>query len=247
MNQSLAKNGYGEPRMATLPLAFLVDVDNTLLDNDRFGADLRAWLDREIGPGAAQRYWHVLDVLRRERNWVDYLGAVQRCWQDDGRDRRWLAAGRYLLEYPFADRLYPGALAALARLASLGSTWLLSDGDAVMQPRKLQRAGLWDAVDARVLIYLHKEDMLSDIERHCPALRYVMIDDKLRVLDAMKRQWGERLVTIFARQGHYANDPAQAVDRLPADLTVEHIGDLAAADPTLFAPRSFDGAAATRK
>ena len=217
-----------------VPLAFLLDVDNTLLDNDRFEADLGAWLDREIGPGSAQRYWTAYEAQRARMDYADYLGALQHCWDGTGRDPRWLAAGEFLLEYPFAERLYPQALDALARLAARGPTWLVSDGDGVMQPRKLRRAGLWDAVKGRVLIYIHKERMLPDIERRCPAGHYVMIDDKLRVLDAMKQQWRARLTTILPRQGHYALDPAHRQGHSPADFTIDRIGALAQGDHEWF-------------
>ncbi|MFP5405066.1 MAG: HAD family hydrolase [Gammaproteobacteria bacterium] len=225
------------------PIAFLFDVDNTLLDNDRFEDDLGAWFDREIGPGSAQRYWAAYEVQRRKMDYADYLGALQHYWDDTGRDPRWMSAGEYLLEYPFAGRLYPGALDVLAHLATFGPVWLVSDGDAVMQPRKLRHAGLWDAVEGRVLIYIHKEHRLPDIEQRCGADHYVMIDDKLRVLDAMKQQWGKRLTTVLPRQGHYALDPAHAAGHPPADITIDRIGALAGSDPRLFGAPQVHAAA----
>ncbi len=215
-------------------IVFLFDVDNTLLDNDRFEGDLTAWLDREIGPGSADRYWAAYEEQRRKLDYADFLGGFERCWDATGRDPRWLPASEFLLEYPFAERLYPGALAALAHLAGFGPTWLVTDGDGVMQPSKLRRAGLWDAVKGRVLIYVHKEQMLDDIERRCPAQHYVMIDDKPRVLHAMKQQWHKRLTTVLPRQGHYALEPAHTSGYPPADLTIDRIGELAGSDRELF-------------
>ena len=210
-------------------IVFLFDVDNTLLDNDAVQDDLSAYLQREFGRASRDRYWALFEELRVELGYADYLGALQRYRLENLDDPLLLRISFFLVDYPFGERLYPGALAALARCARLGTTVILSDGDVVFQPRKVQRAGLWDAVDGRVLIYLHKELMLDAIERRFPADHYVMIDDKLRILAAMKRTWGERLTTIFARQGHYAHD-ARELEKYPAaDFTVAHIGELAEA------------------
>lgn len=208
-------------------IAFLFDVDNTLLDNDGFEQDLRNWLDREIGPGSADRYWSAFEALRDELDYADFLGAVQRCWESTERDPRWLRAGDFLLNYPFADRLYPGAIDALHELGRVGTTWLVSDGDGVMQPRKLRRAGLWAAVAGRVRICVHKEKQLSYIQRDCSADHYVMVDDKLRILDAIKRQWRDRVTTVQPLQGHYATDTQVQRDLPAADITVDRIGALA--------------------
>lgn len=208
-------------------LAVLFDVDNTLFDNDAFERELHAWLDGELGEGSGQRYRQAFEEQRQALDYADFLGAVQRCWELSGRDPGWLRVGEFLLEYPFAQLLYPDALQALARLESVGATWLITDGDGVMQPRKLRRAGLWDAVDGRVRIYVHKEQMLSDIQQACGAHHYVMIDDKLRILDAVKRGWGERVTTVQPLQGHYALSPGDASQQRPPDLTVERIGTLA--------------------
>jgi hypothetical protein len=215
-------------------VAFLVDVDNTLLDNDRVEHDISEYLDSQVGPGSASHYWAAFETQRRKLDYADYLGSLGLCWEEAGRDPRWLPAGGFLLEYPFAERLYPQALDTLACLAESGQTWLVSDGDGIMQPRKLHRAGLWDTVQGRVLIYKHKERSLPDIERRCQATHYVMIDDKLRVLDAMKQQWRDRLTTVFPRQGHYALDPAQTAGHAPADFTIDRIGVLAQSDHELF-------------
>lgn len=211
------------------PIAFLFDVDNTLLDNDRFEADLRGWLPGAVGPAGATAYWQAFDARRTRLGYVDYLGAVQDC-RDADPDPRWLSVGELFLTYPFAERLYPAALETLARLAAAGPVWLISDGDAVMQPHKLRRAGLWDAVAGRVRIFIHKETMLAEIARACPAGHHVLIDDKPRILRAVKAVWGDRVTTILPRQGHYAQQPlAQG----PApDLVIDHIGGLAG-DPGL--------------
>ncbi|HMA07254.1 MAG TPA: HAD family hydrolase [Ramlibacter sp.] len=216
----------------TAEVVFLLDVDNTLLDNDRIILDLRGHLEREFGVASANRYWAIFEELRTELGYADYLGALQRYRGDTeiagGPDaQRLLLMSRFLIDYPFAERLYAGALAAIAHLARFGPTVILSDGDVVFQPLKVRRSGLWDAVDGRVLIYVHKERMLDRVERLHPARHYVMVDDKLRILAAMKATWRERLTTVFPRQGHYAFDPAAIAKYPAADVAVEHIGDLA--------------------
>jgi len=207
-------------------IVFLVDCDNTLLDNDRIQDDLRARLEQEFGAEGRTRYWDILETLRSELGYVDYLGALQRFRQQSGSDARLLRMSSFLLDYPFAERLYPGALDALARLATAGTVVLLSDGDVVFQPHKIERAGLWQALAERVLIYVHKEDMLADVEWRYPAAHYVLIDDKPRLLDAIKRQWGDYVTTVFPRQGHYALDPDNEGKYCTPDVTLERIGDL---------------------
>jgi FMN phosphatase YigB (HAD superfamily) len=214
------------------PVAFLVDVDNTLLDNDRVTADLRRYLEREVGAEGLARYWAIFEALRVELGYADYLGALQRYRLECPRDPHLLCVSSFLLDYPFADRLYPGALDVLERFRGWGPTVILSDGDVVFQPRKVERSGLGAAVDG-VLIYVHKERELDDVERRYPAAHYVLVDDKLRVLDAVKRVWGQRVTTVFPRQGHYARDP-EALAIYPApDLAVERIGELADCDLSL--------------
>ena len=204
-------------------IVFLVDCDNTLLDNDRVQSDLRDHLTREFGADSRDRYWAIFESLRAELGYADYLGALQRYRLGDLNDPRLLLMWSCLVDYPFADRLYEGALAALAHLRHLGPAVILSDGDVVFQPRKIQRSGLWEAVDGHVLIYIHKEEMLDAVARRYPARQYVMIDDKLRILAAMKDAWGDRLITVFARQGHYAFDPAIIAAYPPAAWSVDHI------------------------
>ena len=219
-------------------VVFLVDVDNTLLDNDRIQDDLKRHLEREFGPATRDRYWAILEALFVELGYRDYLGALQRYRVEHPHDAHLIAMSSYLIDYPFANRLYPGALDVLQRFREWGPTVILSDGDVVFQPRKVERSGIAEAVDAHVLIYIHKEDMLADVERRYPAHHYVLVDDKPRILTAVKNVWGDRVSTIFPRQGQYARD---AKTYPPADLTVERIGDLVTHDfselPSLEAPR----------
>jgi hypothetical protein len=213
--------------MTIAPILFLCDVDNTLLDNDRFEDDLRAWLPYVVGTDGAVAFWCAFAARRERLGYSDYLGAAQDAFDAAARDPRWLAVGQYLLDYLFADRLYPGALKVLARLGTLGPVWLISDGDGVMQPRKVRRAGLWAAVAGRVQIHIHKETMLSSIARECPAAHHVLIDDKPRILGAVKAAWGDRVTTVMPRHGHYAQQTAAQITDAPPDLVLDHIGDLA--------------------
>jgi FMN phosphatase YigB (HAD superfamily) len=218
------------------PVVFLLDVDNTLLDNDRVSADLRAYLTQAFGAERQARYWAIFEELRAQVGYADYLGALQRYRSENPRDPHLLELSYYLVDYHWADRLYPGALDAIARLSVWGPTVILSDGDVVFQPRKVQRSGLFDAVAGRALIYIHKEEELDDVEERFPARHYVLVDDKLRILTAVKKVWGSRLTTVFPRQGHYAHDP-EAIAKYPAaDITIERIGDLRGYDlPALIA------------
>jgi FMN phosphatase YigB (HAD superfamily) len=210
---------------ARAAVVFLVDVDNTLLDNDRVTADLRRHLDEVVGPAGRARYWALFEQLRVELGYADYLGALQRYRLEFPRDLRLLTVSAFLVDYPFANRLYPGSLDVLERFRGWGPTVILSDGDVVFQPRKVRRSGLAEAVDG-VLIYVHKERELDDVEQRYPAEHYVLVDDKLRILTAVKRAWGSRVTTVFPRQGHYAHDPEILATHPAADLTVERIGDL---------------------
>jgi FMN phosphatase YigB (HAD superfamily) len=214
-------------------IVFLFDVDNTLLDNDRVLDDLRSHIG-QFGAASADRYWTIFEELRSELGYADYLGALQRYRQEEAgglvNDPRLLLMSSFLVDYPFANRLYPGSLDAIEHCRRWGPTVILTDGDVVFQPRKVQCAGLWEAVDGRVLIYVHKEKMLDDVERRYPARHYVMVDDKLRILAAMKNIWSDRLTTVFPRQGHYALDPRIIAEYPAADLTLERIGDLVECD-----------------
>ena len=218
-------------------VVFLLDCDNTLLDNDLVQDDLRNHLARQFGAASRDRYWAILEELRSELGYVDYLGALQRYRLGDLNDTRLLLMSSFLVDYPFESRLYPGALDVIRHLSRWGLTVILSDGDVVFQPRKVQRSGLWAAVEGRVLIYIHKEAMLDDVAAMYPARHYVMIDDKLRILTMMKTIWRDRLTTVFPRQGHYALDPGNLAAYPAADLTVERIGDLVTCDlPALLGP-----------
>jgi len=205
---------------------FLLDVDNTLLDNDAVIGDLRRHLVDGFGADCDRRYWELFEQLRSELGYADYLGALQRYRVENPRDTSVLQISLFLLHYPFANRVYPGAFDAIRTLRARGPAAILSDGDVVFQPRKIERSGLWAAVDGEVLVYIHKEQMLDDVERRYPARNYVMVDDKLRILAAMKKSWGDRVTTVFVRQGHYAADPAQIAQYPSADVTIERIGDL---------------------
>jgi FMN phosphatase YigB (HAD superfamily) len=204
----------------------LLDVDNTLLDNDRITDDLGRHLEGEMGPERAKRYWEVFEELRSELGYADYLGALQRYRVANPHDPQLLGVSRFMVEYPFADRLYPDSLDVIAHVKRWGPAVILTDGDVVFQPRKVERSGLSEAVDGNVLIYVHKEQELSDVERRYPARHYVLVDDKLRILDAIKRSWEDRVTTVFPRQGHYARDPRVLASQPSADVTLERIGDL---------------------
>jgi len=211
-------------------VTFLFDVDNTLLDNDRVIEDLRQYLRREVGPERERRYWSIFEQLRAELGYADYLGALQRYRSEYPRDPNLLMVSRFLVNYPFANRLFPNSLDVIDRFKQWGPAVILSHGDVVFQPRKVERSGLWAAVEGEVLIYIHKEQMLDDVEKHYPAGRYVMVDDKVHILAAMKAVWGDRLTTVFVRQGHYAYDAALIAANPAADVTVETIADLRAAE-----------------
>lgn len=207
-------------------VVFLFDVDNTLLDNDHVQHDLSAHLLANYGQAAHDRYWALFEELRGTLGYADHLGTLQRYRLEYLHNPKVLRIANWLADYPFADRLFPGALDVVRHVSAWGPAVILSDGDAAFQPRKVERSGLWRAFADNVLIYVHKEEALDDVERLYPARRYVMIDDKLRILEALKQQWGDRVTTVFPRQGHYATDPEELRKRRPADITVEAIGDL---------------------
>jgi plasmid stabilization system protein ParE len=210
----------------THDIVFLLDVDNTLLDNDRVQADLGEHLAENYGVAARDRYWEILRQLVDELGYTDYLGALERYRIEAMHCPEVLRMSSWLVDYPFAERLYPGALDAVKHVQQWGPAVILSDGDAVFQPRKVERSGLWQAVDERVLIYIHKECELEYVERLYPANHYVLIDDKLRILTAVKKIWGERVTTVFPKQGHYAFDPKILAEYPPADIELGKIGDL---------------------
>ena len=221
----------------TSDLVVLIDVDNTLLDNDRVQADLSEHLLAYYGTATRDRYWEIFEGLRSELGYADYLGALERYRLEALHDPRVLRMANWLVDYPFADRLYPGALDAVRHARRWAHAVVLSDGDAVFQPRKVERSGLWQAFNGHVLIYVRKEQELEDVERLYPAKHYIMVDDKLRILARMKEIWGERLTTVFPRQGHYATDPKTVAMYPAADITVEKIGDLRTLDLSALAQK----------
>jgi FMN phosphatase YigB (HAD superfamily) len=210
-----------EPR-----LVFLFDVDNTLLDNDRVTADLKRHLDQTVGSARQQRYWDIFEQLRTELGYADYLGALQRYRIENPRDPGLLTVSHFFINYPFATRLYPDSLDAVEHVKQWGTATVLSDGDVVFQPLKVERSGIGETFEGKVLIYIHKEQELEDVESRFPADHYVLIDDKLRILTAVKKLWGSKVTTVFPRQGHYALDTL-AIAKLPrADITIDRIGEL---------------------
>jgi len=215
---------------------FLFDVDNTLLDNDRVSTALKCFLTKEVGEKRTDRYWKIFEELRRELGYADYLGALQEYRRQFPYDSHVLALSNFMIDYPFANRLYPGSLDIIDKLRALGTVVILTDGDAVFQPRKIERSGLGEAVDNNILIYVHKERELADIERRYPSEHYFLFDDKLRILTAIKQQWQQLVTTVFVRQGHYALD-LEMVSRYPAaDITIDHISE--ALDLDVFEARS---------
>jgi FMN phosphatase YigB (HAD superfamily) len=211
-------------------VVFLFDVDNTLLDNDAIIAELRRYLLREVGERSAEHYFAIFEQLRAELGYADYLGALQRYRVIYPRDPCLLSISSFLVNYPFANRLFRGSLEVLARLGAFGPTVILTDGDVVFQPLKIERSGLGAAVEGRILVYIHKEQELDDVARRFPAEHYVLVDDKLRILAAVKEAWGPSVTTVFVRQGHYAHDPEILAGYPPADLSVDRIGDLLESD-----------------
>ncbi len=212
--------------MTAARIMFLLDVDNTLLDNDRFAADLGDTLEQAFGRQERERYWAIYAQLRDEFGFADYLGALQRFRGGLDNEPSLLQMSRYLLEYPFDEHLYPDARETIAHMRSLGPTAILSDGDIVFQPRKIQQSGIWDAVQGDVLVYIHKQHMLVAIQQRYPAAHYVMVDDKPHILTEMKQRLGERLTTVFVQQGHYAADAIAAGLDVEPDMRITCIGDL---------------------
>ena len=212
--------------MARNHVVFLLDVDNTLLDNDRVITDLMRHLEREIGSECQQRYWAIFEELRTELGYADYLGALQRYRVEHPRDSNLLAVSSFLINYPFANRLFPSSLDVVDHLKAWGPTVILTDGDVVFQPHKVERSGLLDVVDGNVLIYIQKELEIEDIETRYPADHYVLIDDKLRILASIKESWRTKVTTVFPQQGHYASDPEVLKKYPAADISIRRIGEI---------------------
>jgi len=212
--------------MMSKAVIFLFDVDNTLLDNDRVSADLKQYLANRVGEAHQRRYWALFEELRTELGYADYLGALQRYRTEYPRDPNLLAVSEFLIEYHFANRLFPNSLDVLEHVAQWGQPVILSDGDVVFQPHKIRRSGLFDAVNGHVLIYVHKEHELEDVRQRYPADHYVLVDDKVRILTAIKKAWGNGVTTVFPRQGHYARDSNIVAAYPQADISIERVGDL---------------------
>jgi FMN phosphatase YigB (HAD superfamily) len=225
-------------------MVFLLDVDNTLLDNDRVISDLKKFLGKEIGPKRLKRYWDIFERLRTRLGYADYLGALQCYRREHPHDPHLLAISRFLINYPFANRLFPHSLDVVEHVRKWGPAVILSDGDVVFQPHKVERSGLQEAFADRVLIYVHKQRELADVRKKYPAEHYVLVDDKLHILAAVKKIWKHRVTTVFVRQGHYAADPKILSANPPADVTVARIGDLLKMDRRRF---ELDAAQRTRK
>lgn len=211
--------------MATYPVVILLDIDNTLVNNDGVVADLMKHIERDIGSEQQKRYWEYFEQLRGELGYADYLGALQRYRVHYPRDFKILDASMYLVDYPFANRLFPDSLDVIEHAQKMGKAVILSDGDVVFQPHKIYRSGIYDAIDGEVLIYIHKEKELEDVEQRYPADHYVLVDDKVRILAEVKEQWGKRVTTVFPRQGHYAKDEKEVAKYPAPDFTIERIGD----------------------
>jgi FMN phosphatase YigB (HAD superfamily) len=214
------------PTDSMAPVVFFFDVDNTLLDNDHVAADLKRYLITKVGESSATRYWEIFEELRSELGYADYLGALQRYRVERPRDPKLLAVSHFMINYPFANRLFPESLDAVEYVQRFGRAVILSDGDVVFQPRKIDCSGLYEIFDGHVLIYIHKELELDDVEAKYPAEHYVVVDDKVRILAAIKKYWGPRVTTVFPRQGHYALDVAQVAKYPKPDITIEWIGEL---------------------
>jgi hypothetical protein len=207
-------------------VVFLFDVDNTLLDNDRVTADLRRFLETEVGSERNERYWRIFEDLRTELGYADYLGSLQRYRLEFPYDSHLLAVSTYLVNYPFANRLFPNSLDVIDWCKAAGKAVILTDGDVVFQPRKIERSGLFEAVDSNILIYIHKEQELNDVERRFPARHYVFVDDKVRLLSAIKTYWGKRVTTVFPKQGHYAFDEVEIAKYPAPEITIDRIGEM---------------------
>jgi len=207
-------------------IVFLVDVDNTLMNNDRIQEDFKLHIERKFGTKCRDRFWAIQEQLFEELGYRDYLGALQRFRVENPYEAHLVTAATFLVDYPFANRLYPGALDVLEKFRTWGETVILSDGDVVFQPRKVERSGIFEAVEGHVLIYIHKEESLQDVVRRYPADHYVMVDDKLRILTAIKKFWGDHVTTVFPRQGKFGNDPKVLASFPPANVTVERISNL---------------------
>ncbi len=209
-------------------LVFLIDVDNTLIDNDAVKKDLDEHITVELGPALAARFWEIYEQARKERETVDIPLALSRLRTQtslaDMDEQTYLHVHSIFDNYPFFERLYPGTLETLHYLRTLGLTVIVSDGDRFFQAEKIFASNLAEAVEGRVLIYIHKQQHLDEIVRQYPADHYVMIDDKPEILADTKELWGKRVTTAFVQQGKYAAE--QKPPNFAPDISVLHIADL---------------------
>lgn len=212
--------------MASDSVICLLDFDNTLIDNDRIVADLLSYLQHEVGDTCRRRYWEIFEELRAKFDYTDYLGALQRFRDEHPHDPHLVSLSLFLLNYRFDKVLFPDTLRVVEHVNKWSRPVILADGDVLLQSHKLARSGVYDAVEKRVLICIHKENELDMVLERYPADHYVMVDDKLRILTAMKEKWGDRLTTVFPRQGHYALDPDILGKYPAADVTIESVGEL---------------------
>ena len=209
-----------------LPIIFLVDVDDTLLNGDCIQTDFKQHMEREFGIQCRDRYWVIQEELFNELGYRDYLEALQRFRLEYPYEPHLVTAANFFVDYPFANRLYPGALNVLEHFRKWSKTVILTDGDMVLQPRKIQQSGIFEMVEGNVLVYVHKEEALEDIKRRYPAEHYVLVDDKLRILTAFKKAWANHVTTVFPKQGEFALDPQVLSSYPAADIAVDQISDL---------------------
>jgi FMN phosphatase YigB (HAD superfamily) len=215
------------------PIVFLLDCDNTLLDNDTLKADLAAQLHALLGQELSERFWQEYEEVRRLTGVVDLPLTSERFAPTLPNAGLIHQVETLVMDYPFERRLYPDTLETLRHLRAIGLPTIVSDGDTVYQPRKIERSGLAEAVNWQVVVYAHKEDHLQEIMERWPGRYYVMVDDKARILAALKRLQPDRFVTVQVLQGHYADASAQFAP--PPDITIAHIGELRAFEPADFA------------
>lgn len=206
------------------PLVVLCDVDNTLLNDNRIVSDLCDFLLDKLGEQGAKQYWTHFEALSQSLGYADYLGALQRARDEHPHEMHFIAITNFLLTYPFSERLFPRALDVIDHVACWALPVIVSDGDVVLQPIKLHRAGLARKVQDRVLVYIHKEKELDDIMQRYPATHYVFVEDNLSILSSVKREWGQRVTTIHIRP--HGHPPDEGRTALQPDITLNDIGDM---------------------
>ena len=215
-------------------LVFLIDLDNTILDNDGVKQDIEAKMLEILGERLAERFWHYYEAVRKDLDYIDFFETMMRLRDENPTDAAVVdEATGTLMDWDFCPRLYPRAIETVLHLKSLGLPLVLSDGDPVFQPMKIHQCGVTQAVDGRVLIFVHKERFLPAVQARFRAERYVLIDDKPGILMRSKAALGDRLTTVHVLQGKYATDPKLAVDYTP-DIVVPNFSDLLTYDADAF-------------